>query len=159
MRVWFFLAVLSLVVLVACAPGDDATSSMVRMVLPEGDAVAGQQAFAEFKCVTCHAVKGTKGLPAVESTEPGPDLGISLRGLSRGAIATSIVAPNHVNVESVEMWTELTPDERVWLGPGQIPPRQKADRERSRMREYSGVMTIRELTDLVTFLRSAANSG
>jgi mono/diheme cytochrome c family protein len=132
---------------------------MVRMVLPEGDAAAGQRAFADLKCASCHEVKGTRGLPPVEATEPGPDLGFSLKGVSRGAIATSIVTPNHVNVEAVELWTELTPEERVWLGPGQIPPRQKADTERSRMREYAGVMTVRELTDLVTFLHSAANSN
>ena len=159
MRFLLFLALFPMTTMVACAPGADSTSTMVRMVLPEGDVTAGQQAFADLKCAGCHLVKGTRGLPPLESTEPGPDLGISLKGVPRGAIATSIVAPNHVNAQAVELWTELTQEERVWLGPGQIPPRQEASNERSRMQEYAGVMTIRELTDLVTFLHSAANSG
>jgi len=50
-----------------------------------------------------------------------------------------------------------TPDERVWLGPGQIPPKQEGERKPSRMGEYAGVMTIRELADLVTFLNKSAN--
>jgi hypothetical protein len=155
MRCRFFSILLLLVV--ACAPGGDSSSEMVRMLLPEGDAAAGRQAFIDLKCTVCHSISGTQGLPAVQSTEPGPDLGVSLVGLSRGAVATSIVAPDHVNVEAVELWTELTDEERVWLGPGLIPPRQPAESKPSRMAEYSGVMTVRQLTDLVTFLSSTAN--
>ena len=151
------LVFMLLVVVVACGPGGDSKSEMVRLILPEGSASAGQQSFVELKCTVCHTVSGVKGLPEVESKEPGPDLGRSLKGVSRGAIATSIIAPQHVNVEAVELWTDLTPEERVWLGPGQIPPKQKGERQPSRMGEYAGVMTIRELADLVTFLQSTAN--
>jgi len=157
MRSQFLLALLSLPVVVACGPGGDSKSEMVRMLLPEGDASAGQRAFVELKCTVCHTVSGTQGLPAVESKEPGPDLGVSLKGLSRGAVATSIIAPQHVNVEAVQLWTDLTAEERIWLGPGQIPPRQDTERQPSRMGEYAGVMTVRELIDLVTFLQSTAN--
>jgi hypothetical protein len=146
-----------LLLVVACAPGGDSSSQMVRMLLPEGNAAAGRQAFIDLKCTVCHSISGTRGLPAVQSTDPGPDLGVSLVGLSRGAVATSIIAPDHVNVEAVELWTELTDEERVWLGPGQIPPRQPAESKPSRMAEYAGVMTVRQLTDLVTFLSSTAN--
>ena len=157
MRFQFLLALLLVVTVVGCAPGGDSKSEMVRMVLPEGDTTAGQQAFVALKCTVCHTVTGVRGLPPVESEKPGPDLGTSLRGVSRGAVATSIIAPQHVNVEAVELWTDLTAEERIWLGPGQIPPRQKGERLPSRMGEFSGVMTVRELADLVTFLHSTAN--
>lgn len=157
MRYRFVLVLVSLIVVVACSPGGDSKSEMVRMVLPEGNTSAGQQSFVELKCTVCHTVSGVRGLPPVESQEPAPDLGLSLKGVSRGAIATSIIAPQHVNVEAIELWTDLTPEERVWLGPGQIPPKQEGDRQPSRMGEYAGVMTIRELVDLVTFLDKSAN--
>ena len=157
MRFQFLLALLLVVVVVGCAPGGDSKSELVRMVLPEGDPAAGRQAFVDLKCTVCHTVAGVRGLPPVESEKPGPDLGTSLKGVSRGAVATSIVAPQHVNVEAVQLWTDLTAEERIWLGPGQIPPRQKGERLPSRMGEFSGVMTVRELADLVTFLQSTAN--
>ena len=157
MRFHLLLALLLLVVVGGCSPGGDSKSGLVRMVLPEGDPAAGQQAFVDLKCTVCHTVSGVRGLPPVESEKPGPDLGTSLKGVSRGAVATSIVAPQHVNVEAVELWTDLTAEERIWLGPGQIPPRQEGERQPSRMGEYAGVMTIRELADLVTFLQSTAN--
>ena len=158
MRAQIALTLIIVVASLACGPGADSGSEMVRMVLPAGDAAAGKQTFAELKCTVCHSVSGVSGLPAVESKEPGPDLGRSLKGVSRGAIATSIIAPQHVNVEAVELWTDLTAEERVWLGPGQIPPRSESPREPSRMGEYAGVMTVRDLTDLVTFLRTASGA-
>jgi hypothetical protein len=157
MRYRFALVLVLLVCVVACSPSGDSKSEMVRMILPEGSASAGQQTFVELKCTVCHTVSGVRGLPPVESKEPGPNLGETLRGVSRGAIATSIIAPQHVNVEAVELWTDLTPEERIWLGPGQIPPKREGERQPSRMGEYAGVMTIRELADLVTFLDSTAN--
>ena len=157
MRYRFVLVLVSLIAVVACSPGGDSKSEMVRMVLPEGNTSAGQQSFVELKCTVCHTVSGVRGLPPVESKDPAPDLGLSLKGVSRGAIATSIIAPQHVNVEAVELWTDLTAEERVWLGPGQIPPKQEGERQPSRMGEYAGVMTIRELADLVTFLDKSAN--
>ena len=157
MRFHLLLAFLLLVVVGGCSPGGDSKSGLVRMVLPEGNTAAGQQAFVDLKCTVCHTVSGVRGLPPVESEKPGPDLGTSLKGVSRGAVATSIIAPQHVNVEAVELWTDLTAEERIWLGPGQIPPRQEGERQPSRMGEYAGVMTIRELADLVTFLQSTAN--
>lgn len=157
MRFQFLLTLFLVVAMVGCAPGGDSKSEMVRMVLPVGDTAAGQQTFVDLKCTVCHTVSGVRDLPPVESEKPGPDLGTSLKGVSRGAVATSIIAPQHVNVEAVELWTDLTAEERIWLGPGQIPPRQEGERQPSRMGEFSGVMTVRELADLVTFLQSTAN--
>jgi hypothetical protein len=92
----------------------------------------------------------------VENKEPGPDLGVTLQGQSRSVIVNSIVAPDHVNVEDAGLWTDLTAEERVWLGPGQVPLAQEVERTPSRMGNYLQVMTVRQLTDLVAYLREAA---
>ena len=140
----------------ACAPSGD--SELVTLVLPRGDVATGRRTFEQLRCHTCHSVSGNPDLPLPEIEPPGPDLGLSLRGVSRGAIASSIIAPQHVNVEAVEMWAELSPDVRIWLGPAQeLPARSEAPRLPSRMREYTEVMTVRELTDLVTYLHHTAN--
>jgi len=151
------LALLLLAVAVACGPSEDSNSVMVRMVFPKGDAAAGRQAFIDLKCTVCHPVKGSQGLPAVENKEPGPDLGVTLQGQPRSVIVNSIVAPDHVNVEGAELWTDLTAEERVWLGPGLIPMKQEVERTPSRMGNYLQVMTVRELTDLVAYLEATAD--
>ena len=145
----------ALVAIAACGPGGD--SEMVSLILPEGEVAAGELAFVNLRCHACHRVSGSPDLPPLETDKPGPDLGLSLKGVSRGAIASSIIAPQHVNVEEVEMWTDLTAEERIWLGPAQLPPRSEAERLPSRMREYTAVMTVRELTDLVSYLHSSAS--
>jgi len=156
-KLQYLFSLLLVVAIAACSPGGDSKSEMVKMLLPDGDSRAGQQAFVDLKCTVCHTVRGIRGLPPVENEKPGPDLGVSLKGVSRGAVATSIIAPQHVNVEAVELWMDLTAEERVWLGPGQIPPRQQGERQPSRMGEYAAILTIRDLTDLVSFLDDAAN--
>ena len=156
MRAPSVLLLLLLVAAAGCAPGPD--SEIVRLLLPHGDATAGRQAFIELQCSACHTVAGVSGLPAVEATEPGPDLAVSLVGQGRGAVASSLLAPAHVNVQAVELWTDWTAEERIWLGPGAAPARETDEREVSRMRDYAAVMTVRQLSDLVTFLRTAADS-
>ncbi len=157
MRCRFPLALLLLAVAVACAPSEDSNSVMVRMVFPKGDAAAGRQAFIDLKCTVCHPVRGSQGLPAVENKEPGPDLGVTLQGQPRSVIVNSIVAPDHVNVEDAGLWTDLTAEERVWLGPGHVPAKQEVERTPSRMGNYLQVMTVRQLTDLVAYLKSTAD--
>ncbi len=156
MRCRTAFSLLALLAVAACGGGDD--SEVVRMILPHGDAEAGRRAFVDLQCPACHVVGGIEGLPPVEIAEPGPDLAISLRGLSRGAIATSVLAPAHVNVETVELWTDWTPEERIWLGPGANPATERIDPGPSRMRDYGAVLTVRQLSDLVTFLRESADN-
>lgn len=157
MRCQLLVVLFLLPFVVTCAPSGDSSAQVVRLVLPEGNVEAGRQTFINLKCTVCHTVTGAQGLPAAVSQEPGPDLGVSLAGVSRGAVATSIITPQHVNVEAVELWTDLSDEERVWLGPGLIPPRQGGERRPSRMGEYADITTVRQLTDLVTFLHSTSN--
>ncbi len=153
------LAVLLALALVACSPQGpgSANPERVQIVLPLGDEAAGKQAFIDLGCTACHVVGGVEGLPAPVMPKPGPDLAVSLAGLNRGGIATGMIAPAHVNTESKELWTDWEEGQRVWLGPGQqTEVSTQAQTELSRMANYSAVMTVQQLKDLVTFLEAAS---
>lgn len=145
--------------LVACSPQGPGASNpeRVELVLPFGDEAAGKQAFMDLGCTACHEIGGVEGLPAPVMPEPGPDLAVSLAGLSRGGIATGVIAPAHVNTEAAELWTDWEEGQRVWLGPGQQleEPVETAQGERSRMSNYGSVMTVQQLSDLVAFLEAS----
>ncbi len=140
----------------ACMQADD---DMVQLILPEGNAAAGRQAFLDLGCTTCHTVRGEKALRAPEAPESS-ELGPTLAGLSRGGIATQVIAPKHVNVEAAGLRTDWEEGQRVWLGPGQDLGEEDEAQARvvSRMTDYGHVMTVRQLTDLVAFLQDAAEA-
>lgn len=150
------LVVLAALSLGACRQSDP---EMVQMLLPEGDAAAGKQAFVDLGCTTCHTVRGVDGLPAPVAPEISFELGPTLTGLSRGGIATSVVSPRHVDAEA-ELWTDWEEGQRVWLGPGQgvVEAEEAEERPVSRMNDYRAVMTVKQLGDLVSFLRSVAEA-
>jgi len=150
------LTILAALSLGACAQSDP---QMVRLLLPEGDAEAGKQAFVNLGCTVCHTVRGVEALPAPR-LETSFELGPTLAGLSRGGIATQVVTPRHVNAEATHLWTDWEKGQRVWLGPGQDVGEGAKTQSRSvsRMRDYGTVMTVKQLSDLVAFLQSVAEA-
>jgi hypothetical protein len=132
---------------------------MVQLILPEGNAIAGRQAFMDLGCTTCHTVRGEEALRPPEAAKSF-ELGPSLAGLSRGGIATQVIAPKHVDAEAADLRTDWEPGQRVWLGPVQDLSEgdEAAARSVSRMTDYGTVMTVRQLTDLVAFLQGAAEA-
>lgn len=145
------LMILGALCLGACGSSDPA---MVRLLLPEGDAVAGKQAFVDLGCPACHTVTGVGGLPEPVAPEASFELGPTIASLSRGGIATSMIAPTHVNAQATELWTDWEAGQRVWLGPAQAVGESEEAQQRgmSRMSNYAQVMTVKQLGDLVTFL-------
>lgn len=140
----------------ACSPPGTSHPDMVHLLLPQGDAAAGARAFSDLGCVTCHKLSAGPSLSAPVADRPGPELGDSaLAGLSRGAIATALIAPAHVNAEDHELWTDRGEHQSVWLGPGQQPPDQTPPRHVSRMRDYRNVMTVQQLCDLIALLQNS----
>lgn len=144
-------------VLAACgASGDD---GLERMVLPAGDADAGRQAFIDLQCASCHEFSGVEGLPRPEDgVSDTPDLGQSLAGQNRGQIASSVIAPAHVDSRRVELWTDWTETQRVWVGPGgtRAPKDAEQPSEMMRMKDYRGTMTVQQLCDIVAFLHESS---
>jgi hypothetical protein len=104
--------------------------------LPEGDVKAGQAAFLELQCNACHKVKGLD-LPGPVADPPVP---VALGGTvdyqpTDGRFLTSIINPSHK------------------LARG-YPKQQVESGGISRMADYSDVMTVRQMIDLVAFLHS-----
>lgn len=112
-------------------PVDDA--EMIALALPAGDPEAGRLAFVELSCTSCHFVHADADAPLPVSASPGPVIGPALARKSRGELATAIVAPSH----------EISFDVRQRL-PGQL----------SQMADYGDAITVRQLIDLVAYLRS-----
>jgi mono/diheme cytochrome c family protein len=103
-----------------------------RNFLSGGDAIAGRKVFYELKCNTCHAVAGER-IDVGVTVMAGPSLGSAHAAQSASEIAASIAAPSH--------------------GMSQIEgPRQKPGGPA--MGDYSRVLTVRQLVDLVAYIRS-----
>jgi mono/diheme cytochrome c family protein len=134
MRVYSVLfSTTALATLLCCAPPE---KSAVGFRLPDGDAARGKETFVELKCNACHVVRG-EDLPAPVAEPPVP---VALGGTvnyqpTDGRFVTSIINPSHK------------------LAPG-FPKELIKSGNESRMPDYSDVLTVRQLIDLVAFLHT-----
>ena len=116
-----------------CAPPEKSPSGFR---LPDGDVQAGQAAFLELQCNACHKIRGLD-LPGPVAEPPVP---IALGGTvdyqpTDGRFVTSVINPSHKLARGY--------------------PKQSIESGGiSRMADYSDVMTVRQLVDLVAFLHS-----
>lgn len=111
---------------------------MWTVVLPKGDVQAGRTAFQDLKCHACHRVSGESAFAAPIADLRGPDLNALLQLQEPSDIAAAIIAPSHsLSVRTSEaVKAEL-------LKQGASP-----------MGDFSRVMTVRQLADLLAYLRS-----
>jgi mono/diheme cytochrome c family protein len=116
-----------------CATGESDNYEMTSVVMPEGQPAAGRQAFADLGCPACHAVSWETGWPEPAPAVRGPDLGRKLSVGTTGALASSIIAPSHV-----------VPSEY----------RKPQTGGKSPMTDFTRTMTVRQLIDIVAYLRS-----
>ena len=100
--------------------------------LTTGNPAAGRQTYLELKCNTCHTVAG-EPIGAKLPRLPGPQLGKELALQSPEQIADSIVAPRHIISDKPGPWRKPA---------------------HSNMGDYTHIMTVRQLIDLVAYLRS-----
>lgn len=106
--------------------------------LPEGDIQAGEAAFAELKCTLCHSVEGVDFAGIAPGT--GHVLGGEVRRVQTyGELVTAVIDPNH-SVASKYAATHPTPEGKP--------------AEKSPMPSRNSTMTVRQLSDIVTFLHS-----
>jgi mono/diheme cytochrome c family protein len=114
----------------------------VDVVLPAGVPQAGRQAFMDLKCTVCHRVAGETRFPAPVSESQGPDLDRLLALRPASDVAAAIVVPSHsMSVKTSEQVKQRL--RHMLLSP---------------MPDYSRVMTVRQLADLLAYLRSLAQS-
>jgi hypothetical protein len=108
-----------------------------RFALPSGAASAGEQVFVRMECYSCHAVAGKRfGDPRQNPGGIGPDLTAAHARLPREYLAESVV-----NFER-------------FVAHGQYQKGYVAADGTSRMGDYNELLTIRDLFDLVEFLKS-----
>jgi mono/diheme cytochrome c family protein len=105
-----------------------------KFLMPPGDAMEGRKTFATMECFACHEVKGEK-FPQGSKTPRGAGPELTGMGSHHPAeyLAESIVNPNRVIVE----------------GPGYTGPDGL-----SKMPSYAESMTLKQLVDVVAYLKS-----
>jgi hypothetical protein len=104
--------------------------------LPVGDVAAGQKAFTDLKCYTCHEVVGLENELPRPTADPQVDVplgGLAMREPTDGELVTAIVNAPHE------------------LYPGGEEKRITSDGG-SRMANYNEVITAQQMIDLVAFL-------
>jgi len=131
-RLAFALTGPLLVLLAAC---QGPISPDTAIVLPEGDAERGREAFVSLQCTACHVVEGVD-LPAPEAEGPVSfNLGGQVTRIrSYGELVTSVTNPTHRLARAYRQ-EELTQDGE------------------SLMPALNDVMTVTQLTDIVAFLQ------
>ncbi len=103
--------------------------------MPPGDAARGQADFVKFRCYDCHRVAGVELPVAEEPNQAMVELGGKVTNLrTYDDLVTAIINPSHR------------------LAQGYAPELVAKDGQ-SRMTVYNDVMTVSQLTDLVTFLQ------
>lgn len=108
-----------------------------KFTLPKGDAANGRDVFVRLGCNACHEVKGQTFSGAPPAGDHGPELSEMAAHHEAEFFAEAIVNPNAVVDE----------------------PRWRAADGTSKMPSFNDVMTVQELVDLVTFLKSLAPPG
>ena len=105
-----------------------------RFLLPLGNPAEGKKVYAALECYSCHEIKGEHFPQHAKS--PG-NVGPELTGMGRyhpaEYIAEAILNPNRVIIE----------------GPGYTGPDGL-----SKMPDYTDSLTLRQLIDLVAYLKS-----
>lgn len=121
------------VALVGCEQGKHASRGFS---LPEGDAKRGEQVFLAYDCLACHSLAGYED-PDRERLlpKPVPLGGERTRITTYAELVTSVINPSHKLASSMKA-------ESISDAQGQ-----------SLMTNFNDVMTVTELTDLVTFLQ------
>ena len=118
------------------APAEYETTE-VAVVLPKGEPRAGRQAFLDLKCTVCHRVPQDQEFPASVSRSQGPDLDHTLGLRPASEVAAAIIIPSHSM--SLKTSDEVKKHLESVLSP---------------MGDFSRVMTVRQLADLLAYLQS-----
>lgn len=103
--------------------------------LPDGDPVAGREAFLYMQCNQCHTIAG-ETLPSIPLADPpyielgGPVTKVK----TYGELVTAIINPSHKLADG-------------------YPAELVSENGESKMYVYNGYMTVQELIDIVMFLQ------
>jgi hypothetical protein len=133
-----FLLVSAMMLSVGC---DQQKVADQGFALPPGDVEEGQLVFINYRCIECHTLAGTEFVGDDWGYNEQRAINVEIGGevtkmQTYGDLVTAIINPSHRIAEGYEKTAV-----------------QNSDGE-SRMRVYNDVMTVTELINLVTFLKS-----
>jgi hypothetical protein len=102
--------------------------------MPAGDPEAGKAAFEKMECYSCHNVPGADFPKERSAGGVGPDLVAAYSKLPAAFLAESIINSHQYISGTIEKYRGL-------------------DKVSSKMGDYSSIMTVRDLIDIVAFLK------
>ena len=108
----------------------------VTLVFPSGDRDDGRQAFLDLKCTVCHHVASEPDFPEPFTANPGPVLDQILATRPTRYLAEAIISPSH------SMSINTSDEVKVQMD-GVLSP----------MADYSRAMSVRQMIDLLAYLR------
>lgn len=110
--------------------------SLQGFSLPEGNAKAGKEVFANIGCNACHSLPSVPQKPVEGEDAITIALGGEVRHLKTyGELVTAVVNPSH----------------KLYQG---FADKHKTDDGKSAMRNFNDMMTVTELFDLISFLET-----
>ncbi len=116
------------------ADRDEGMTPADGFFLSQGSPEAGREAFVRLKCAACHWVQNETEFGNPVTRRTGPMLGWQQARYAPGWLANSFVSPSHtISMHSSE---------------------EMKDDELSRMPDFKEIMTVREMMDIVAYLRS-----
>jgi hypothetical protein len=127
-----FLLILLTIVATGCAK----EQRQMETALPQGEHAAGRQAFLDLRCWSCHEIYGDDmPRPVASPTMPVYLGGNAISAPSDIELLRSIMDPSHT------------------ITPGWDPTLTKSG-SGSRMGDFSGAMTAKQLFDVIAFLKT-----
>lgn len=117
----------------AASAQDDIGYETGTLALPMGDPEAGRLIFTLYRCHACHRVSGSEGMTPPVSAHPGPELGVFQANQNACQLVNSLISPSHIISE-----------EAIADSDGQLSP----------MGDFTEIMTVRQLIDLVAYVKS-----
>lgn len=126
------LLVPTLFVVMSCTEGPESPRGFS---LPKGDAEIGKQVFLKHQCLGCHSINGVEDSSLDKEISPTIQLGGEVGRVKTYAdLVTSIINPSHKLVKG-------------------YPVDNISDNGQSKMTNFNDVMTVTELTHVVTYLQ------
>ncbi|NHO67825.1 cytochrome C [Aestuariicella hydrocarbonica] len=114
---------------------DTGPKSGKGFTLPEGDPQMGRQVFIGMQCTDCHFLANDSTVKQPDNPQFSIPLGGEVRRIQTyGELVTSVINPSHSL-------------------PSGYQKEAISDNGQSRMRNYNDIMTVTQLTHLITFLQ------
>ncbi|MBP9865540.1 MAG: cytochrome c [Candidatus Omnitrophica bacterium] len=120
------------------ASRDEGLEPAKYLFIPQGNAAEGKKAFIQLKCNSCHQTADHVSPTPPVAAKIGPTFGITQAEYPAGWIANSIISPSHtIAIDS---------------------DGQSEGGKLSRMPDFTDIMTVHQLIDIIAYIQAQGNS-